>query len=123
MRKLGLLIGILFLASLSAMAQKVDVFGGYSYLHFDASGTSTDFNGGVGSVGYHFTKMFSAVGEVAVYHASPAGVGVTAVTYLFGPKVSVHVGKFVPFGQVLFGGIHASAAGTSENDFAMTFGG
>jgi opacity protein-like surface antigen len=125
MRKLGLLIGILFLASLSAMAQKVDIFGGYSLVNFAPGGgfSSVNFNGGVGSVAYHFTNMFSAVGEVAGYHASPAGVGVTAITYLFGPKASVKVGPVTPFGQVLFGGIHASADNSSADAFAMTFGG
>lgn len=125
MRKLGLLMGMLLLVSLSAVAQKVDIFGGYSFVNFEpGSGASAvGFNGGVGSVGYHITNMFSAVGEVAGYHASPSGVGVTAVTYLFGPKVSVKVGPVTPFGQVLFGGIHTSFAGVSNDNFAMTFGG
>jgi hypothetical protein len=123
MRKPGLLIGILFLASLSAMAQKIDAFVGYSYVNFDAGGTTTGFNGGVGSVAYNFTKHIGAVGEVAGYHTSPAGVDVTAITYLFGPKVSFKFGPLVPFGQVLFGGIHASGGGVSEDDFAAAFGG
>jgi len=125
MRKLGVLIGILFLASMSAMAQKVDIFGGYSLVNYEPgdSASSVDFNGGIGSVGYHVTKMFSAVGEVAGYHASPSGVGVTAITYLFGPKVSVKVGPVTPFGQVLFGGIHGSGGGISADAYAMTFGG
>jgi hypothetical protein len=125
MRKLGLLIGILFLVSLSAVAQKVEVFGGYSFVNFEPgdSAGAVAFNGGVGSVAYKFDHLFSAVGEVAGYHASPGGSGVTAITYLVGPKVSMRVGPVTPFGQVLFGGIHGSGGGTSEDAFAMTFGG
>ena len=35
MRKLGLLMGMLLLVSLSAVAQKVEVFGGYSFVNFE----------------------------------------------------------------------------------------
>jgi opacity protein-like surface antigen len=104
------------------MAQKAEAFVGYSYVDFNAAGTTTNLNGGVGSVAYNFTKHIGAVGEVAGYDVS-AGSGGSAITYLFGPKVSMHVGKFVPFGQVLFGGIHASGGGSSTDSFAMTFGG
>jgi hypothetical protein len=125
MRKFGLLIGMLLLASWSATAQKVEAFAGYSFVQFQpgSGASSVDFNGGVGSVAYNFTKMFGAVGEVAGYHASPGGTDVTAITYLFGPKVSVHVGRFTPFAQVLLGGIHGSGGGVSEDAFATAFGG
>ncbi len=61
MRKFGLLIGILFLASLSAMAQKVEAFVGYSLV--DVNGTT--LNGGVGSVAFDVVKHVAIVGEVA----------------------------------------------------------
>jgi hypothetical protein len=125
MRKFGFLLGILLLASLSATAQKVDAFVGYSFVQFEPGGgaPSVNFNGGVGSVAYNFTKHFAAVGEVAGYHASPGGVDVTAITYLFGPKVSMRFGPVIPFAQVLLGGIHGSAGGLSEDAFAAAFGG
>jgi hypothetical protein len=125
MRKFGLLIGILFLASLSAMAQKVDVFGGYSFVNYEPGDSvgAVAFNGGVGSVAYGFTKHFAAVGEVGGYHASVGGTGITAITYLFGPKVSMKVGPLTPFGQVLVGGIHGNGGGISADAFAATFGG
>jgi hypothetical protein len=44
--------------------------------------------------------------------------------FLFGPRVSVPVGRFRPFGEVLFGGAHvnANAAGT-DTSFATGVGG
>lgn len=48
-------------------------------------------------------------------------------TVVFGPRVSVPVGKFTPFAEALFGAshIHDSAAGFSESDtsFATALGG
>jgi hypothetical protein len=125
MRKLGFLVGMLLLVTLSAAAQKVEAFVGYSLVNFEPGGgaSSVVFNGGVGSVAYDFTRHFAAVGEVAGYHASPGGVDVTAVTYLFGPKVSMHFGPLIPFAQVLLGGVHGSAGSVSEDAFAATFGG
>ena len=55
LRIISLVFGLCILASLSAQAQdKVEVFGGYSYLHFHAS-PSTNLNGWEVSGQYKFT--------------------------------------------------------------------
>ena len=57
-------------------------------------------------------------------------------TYMFGPQIKKHSGKFQPFGQALFGAAHSNAyanaynnihgltsASSNNNAFAMEFGG
>jgi opacity protein-like surface antigen len=113
---------------------KLDVFAGYSYVRERPStGTANDFslNGGSASVAYNINNWLSGVADFGAYHnGNILGTGVdgTLSTYLFGPRVSYrHLGGFTPFGEVLFGGAHASAhltgASASDNAFAMTVGG
>ena len=117
MRKFGLLMGILFLASLSAMAQKVEAFVGYSLV--DVNGTT--LNGGVGSVAFDVVKHVAIVGEVAGYVPS-SGSG-HAYTFMGGPKVSFKIGPIIPFGQALFGDLHTTGGGSSSDNFAAAWGG
>jgi len=97
-------------------APKVEAFGGYSYLRvnpgFGAPGLN--FNGGSGSVGYNFTSWLGAAADFGGYHWSQSGEDATAVTYLFGPKVSFRSGPVTPFAQVLFGGAHLSGSASCE---------
>jgi hypothetical protein len=49
---------------------------------------------------------------------------VTEHNYLFGPRVSVSVGKLRPFGEALFGAGHVNAnTGGSDTSFATALGG
>jgi len=153
MKRWALLCGamLLFAGIASAQDEKVEVFGGYSYVRASDSllGTSSgsNFNGGSGSVAYNFTPMFAVVADVGGYHNSQSfedfNIDATAVSYMFGPKVSYHAGPITPFVQVLLGGTHLSGTGTeidcgdarvhreggvcsnsvSQNAFSMTVGG
>lgn len=129
---------LMALAPVQTKAQSFEIGGGYSYVRAnlppDGCGCFS-LNGGSGWVGIGLTHHFSLVGEVAGQHGSNiAGTsGDLALTsYLFGPRYTVHRFERVkPFGQVLFGGAHASgseAPGTSglpgsPNAFALTAGG
>jgi len=120
MRKWALLCGVMLLFAGIASAQddsKVTLFGGYSYVRADADLLGTDgsanLNGGSGSIAYKVFPMVSLVADFGGYHWSGsgflAGSDATAVSYMFGPKVSTHVGPLEPFVQTLFGGTHVSA--------------
>ena len=88
-----------------------DVAGGYSVIQEVKSFGVTAY-GGSGSAALNFNHWLGAVGDFGLYHASPFGPGVDAGTYTFGPRVSYrHWGKFIPFGQVLLGGVRYSANG------------
>lgn len=97
---------------------------GYSTINV-VKGDSQTANGANGSIAFDFNRWFGAVGDLGVYSASP---NLTAVTYTAGPRVSYrHWSRFTPFGQVLFGGAHASSSASgytgATNAFAFGVGG
>lgn len=121
---------LLFLA-ISAVAQdypRVEVFGGYSYVHSNFAGTGLNFNGGSGSIAVNVTQVIGLVGDFGGYHNNTSGVSTNNFTYLFGPKFAYRGNERVtPYFHVLLGGIHASSSfGTvsaSSNAFALAIGG
>lgn len=143
MKKIFLLFTVLALMATASFAapvpqpSKFDVFAGYSFASIDpGSGIpNLDFNGGVGSLAYNYTKHFSMVAELGGYHSGGlAGTSVegTGITYLFGPKIRTKlctpIGKLTPFAQVLVGGAYGSlefpgGGGVSKNAFAASIGG
>ena len=105
LRKIALLCGLIFVFSLAAHAQdsdKVEVFGGYSYLRFDNS-PSFNQNGWEVSGQYKFQPWLGAVADFSGDYGNA-----THTTYfLFGPQVSWPA-RVSPFGHVLIGGAHVS---------------
>lgn len=101
-----------------------DVSVSYSYLRSGGVG----LNGVAGSAAYYANDWFGLIGDLGVYRGSPAGVGVTALTYTVGPRFSVRKSdRVVPYVQALFGGSHISASfggfSGSVNPFAFGVGG
>ena len=130
MKKIALLMGLLLVVGFRASAQdmnKVDIFGGYSYLRFNpgSGASSINLNGGVGSFAYNLTDHIAGVAELGGNHGTLSGVGVTSFSYLFGPKIYAKMEKVTPFAQVLFGGVHGSCSdcSASANAFGMALGG
>ena len=142
----GLLIGV------CASAQdvpKVEVPIGFSFVNVHPDQPAiTSFNvfgGGVGFV-YNFTPLFGVKGDFMGYTQGTGqrvtengqfvgNVSGNLFTYMFGPQIKKHSGKFQPFGEALFGGAHTNldanlcevlgtcTSGTgSNNGFAMEFG-
>jgi hypothetical protein len=125
MRKfIGLLV-FLGLLSLPMMAQdKVEVFGGYQYTHFDEDFSPVNHaNGWDGSVTYKFSKMIGVTGDVSGAYRSIGPVDAHLYTYTFGPVVSFNAGRVKPFVHVLAGGATLGASGNSVNGFAGMAGG
>jgi hypothetical protein len=124
----AILFGTIFLANVSAWAQRADVFGEYSYLHFSPTITGVDarsFNGGGGGADLYFLKIFGIKADFMGYASTtwtktystpviipgrgtiPAGTYTTQAnmfTYLFGPVLRIPLPVVKPFGEVLFGG-------------------
>jgi opacity protein-like surface antigen len=139
---------------LDSFTPRVEVFLGYSYLRAVPSPAEGNrlgwLNGGSASIAFNFNRylglvadfgglddtqlLFSGTGANPSTTADSSG---TVFTYLFGPRLSFRGhDRLTPFGQVLFGGIHASQATLSsgctgvgctllpsESKFAMTAGG
>jgi outer membrane immunogenic protein len=134
MKRWALLCGVMLLSAVAASAQdtpKVEVFGGYSYVHASVSGAdfTANLNGGTASVSYNPANWLGLVAEVGGYNGgeNSSGVGINGqvYTFLFGPKTTFRIGRFTPFVETLFGGARASANSFygSSTSFAMATGG
>jgi opacity protein-like surface antigen len=118
------------LVAASSYAQKVDVSAGYTFLHLNGSDgvSGINLNGFDASLGVHANSVFGVAADFAVVHGSPSGVGTTAESYTFGPRITVpHIPKVKPFVEALLGGSHVSesfeGSTASTNPFAFGFGG
>jgi opacity protein-like surface antigen len=83
-------------------------------------GAVADFNGSYGSV--------PATGFSSFVPNPPTHINTSFYSYLFGPRVSVEVGKFRPFAEGLFGIASQNVDFTNfesahDSDFATAFGG
>jgi hypothetical protein len=120
LRKLSLLAGLFLVVALSAHAQgigdKVELFGGYSYMRFDGS-PSTNLNGWELSAQYRVAKWLGGLADLDGTYGSGASVH----TFLFGPQVSWPA-RISPFAHVLLGGAHFSASGVGDTSFSTAIG-
>jgi hypothetical protein len=123
LRKMLLVLALSTLASFSASAQddKVEVFGGYSYMHFNSS-PSTSLNGWEASGQYKFTDWLGGVADFDGHYGSLRGNSTSTYTYLFGPQVSWPA-RVSPFGHLLLGGAHLGVGGFGSSSFSLAFGG
>jgi opacity protein-like surface antigen len=134
----------LFAGLASAQVPSGNVFFGYSYENTDWSGFSTGLNrpnlqGWEASFEGKVLPWIGIVGDVAGHYGSqnfveptPNGPITVSVTgheqeYLFGPRLSIPVGKWTPFGEVMVGFAHIHTGGTlpgpSNTSFATAVGG
>lgn len=136
-----------FLLSIAANAQiptSGNVFFGYSYYNTNSLTDSTQrssLNGWEASLEGKVVPFVGIVADFSRHYGSenvgnPSGtcviggtcgslnVSTNVQTYLFGPRVSVSVGKFRPFAEALFGAAHFdSNGGGSDTTFATAIGG
>jgi len=137
----AILLALLVLAA-AASAQvptSGNVFFGYSYASAQVfSGDHVNFNGWNGSLEGKVLPWVGVVADISGHYGSedvvfpcvPPGpcsaVRADASVYnvLFGPRVSVSVGKIRPFAHALFGVGHVSTDGFgSDSSFATALGG
>ncbi len=151
--KLFAIIAFALLATLTVVAQDVPKFEvpvNFSFINVhpnQAQLTSFNVFGGGGAFVYNVTPW---IGIKADFNGYTQGSGLknqlanqgyagavsgNLFTYLFGPQIKKHSGKFQPFGEALFGAAHTNmyatianaeglTSGSSNNNaFAMEFGG
>ncbi len=151
MLKAACITALLFLFAGLANAQvpSGNVFFGYSYESTDTSAfgpnviTSTvtrhNLNGWEASFEGKVLPWIGIVGDFAGHYgsqnfteATPNGLVTTNVTgheqeYLFGPRLSVPVGRFTPFAEAFVGAAHIHTGGTlptpTNTSFAYALGG
>lgn len=115
-----------FAAALPAQEfPKYDVFGGYSYVHYNQSqsggNVTANLNGGVGAVAVYPSKWLGFVADFGGYKigsikqgSASLPVSGTVIDYLFGPRIRFGTGAVTPFAQVLFGGVRHGDITTSN---------
>ena len=137
MRKLLAVTLLLGLGSLPMMAQdnpRVEVFGGFQYLHVGAitvngvkESNSQGYNGWNASGAGYLNKYFGVEGDVSGGYATTFPVSTHVYTYTGGPIVSANTGIIKPFAHALFGGIRVSNSSGSvsiaQTGFTMMVGG
>lgn len=143
MRKLFLvsvMFGIFTAAAAAQIPTSGNVFFGYSYENTNPSGIDRiSTNGWDASVEGKVLPFIGIVGDFSAHYGSEnfpsvcngigvcfpsSSVNIAEHDYLFGPRVSVSVGKFRPFAEGMIGVAHinANSAG-SDNSFASAIGG
>ena len=151
MLKTALIAAVLFLLAGLAEAQvpNGNVFFGYSYESTDTTAfgpavigstvSRPNLNGWEASFEGKLLPWVGLVGDFSGHYgtenfteATPAGPITVSVNgheqeYLFGPRVSVRVGKFTPFAEVMVGFAHIHTGGSlpspSNTSFASAVGG
>jgi len=123
------LAALLFSTFAQAQAKTgFEVFGGYSYINGDFTGTTPDGAAGLTLQGWNASldfksgSWFGMVADFASYY--PGG---KAYTFLFGPQVSLPVKRVKPFAHFLLGDTYVTGprtfATTSNNSLTYAFGG
>jgi opacity protein-like surface antigen len=143
MKKIGFVaLSLLFFATLaSAQLPSANVFFGYSYMNTDLisgnSGNSVNTNGWEASVEGKIIPFLGVVADFDAHYGSqnfsvscnlpclPVNAGFVERNFLFGPRLSVSLGKIRPFGEVLIGAAHVNVNQGigSDNSFATAVGG
>jgi hypothetical protein len=129
-----LLIGFPLVGS-AQVVPRVDVFGGYTYVHakFNNNGPTFNLNGWDASVEGRMASWLGVVADVSQQYGTPSGIQEKQTTALFGPQISAPgIPRVIPFAHALFGVAHgtnqAIPSGSSfsiltGNAFATAVGG
>lgn len=130
MKKLIMLLAVLFVASLPAQAQTdypgAEIFGGYSYFNTDFGDRESQHGWGASFTG----NLGPRVGLVAEFSGNykgidfgPFDISTRTYTYLFGPRFSYRTDAATVFGHVLVGGATLQIEDASDTNFALAAGG
>ena len=121
-RRIIVAIVTVFLCGGAAAAQvpKGNVFFGYSYNHADFNaGGSRNLNGWEGTLEGKFLPFIGIAADISGNYGS----GESLHNVIFGPQLSVPIGRFTPFAHALVGVGHISGNGASDTSLSDAFGG
>ena len=132
MRRLFVFAFVLLLLPTAALAQiptRGNIFGGYSYGSADLSSNGrTNLNGWNASLEGKVLPWVGFVADFSGLYGSenvpvvPTSADASVRSALFGPRVSVSVGKITPFVHALFGASHINVSGSGFSDSDTSFG-
>lgn len=124
---LGLVLAVLFLPLLTPAQDKIQIFGGYSYMRVDASPSanpntsSFNLNGWELSGEYNLKDWLGAAGDFDGHYGSPSGEHTSINTFLFGPQVSWPT-RVSPFAHLFVGGAHVSTGPFTDTSLSFALG-
>jgi hypothetical protein len=124
MKKLAALPVLLVILTLpsAARAQKIQVFGGYSYLRQDTGAGKINLNGWEASATIKNTWL-GLTADFSGHYGSPFGPSASTQTFLFGPQLSLPVPIISPYVHALVGAAREASGNFSDTAFAASFGG
>jgi hypothetical protein len=105
-----------------ARAQKVQLFGGYSYLRLDTGAGKVNLNGWEAS-GTVKNTWLGFTADFSGHYGSPQGASASVETFLFGPQLSLPVPLVSPYVHALVGAARETTGNFSDTAFAAAFGG
>jgi hypothetical protein len=116
-----MVLGLFFLFSISARAQGIDLFGGYS---FERLGSSPGRNlNGVEITGqYKFRDWLGVAADLDGHFGLPSQPDARTLHVMAGPQISFPA-RISPFVHVLAGIGHVSNNGSTDTSFAGAIGG
>jgi hypothetical protein len=110
-----LVLLVLVLLSLTAAAQRVELYAGAQYLHLQPAFNGVGWDGSV-------TGNFKHVLGITADFSGSYGLQTSAYTYTVGPVLTARLPVVQPFVHALFGGVTITD-GRSRSGFAMFLGG
>jgi hypothetical protein len=123
LRRLLLVIFAVFLMSSLTLAQslhRLEIFGGYSYMHRDMSMVApSGVHGWNASANWRLYRWIGVTADFSMFYpgipcciSSNSAVGAKTNTFLFGPQVSLRRRRFSPFAHFLMGTTHLTPGNT-----------
>ncbi len=130
MLPLAVLVLITCCYSLGQEYSKLEAFGGFQYVNFDAFGIQrVNLLGWDGQSTYYFHKNFGLTGDVGGAYGSPNIGGYTnhihSYSFNFGPTMRMSPSNSTPFVHALFGMTHTDvdSGALSRTSFSFALGG
>jgi hypothetical protein len=120
-RRLLIPLGLIFLFSISAKAQGIEVFGGYSYQRLDSS-PSRNLNGVEITAQYKLANWLGVAADLDGHFVLPSQTDGRSLHFMVGPQISFPA-RISPFVHVLAGIGHVSNNGIGDTSFAAAIGG
>ena len=122
LRKLALLLALVFSVSISSKAQgSNNLFVGYSFEHLGTT-PSRNINGVEGTLEHRFVPWIGLTADIDAHFGLPSQLDARDLHFMVGPQISLPT-RVSPFFHVLGGFGHIHESGLTSTSFATAIGG
>ncbi len=120
-RRILILLGFFFLISVSAKAQNIALYGGYTFEHLGTS-PARNINGVEIAAQFKFMNWLGVSADLDSHFGFPSSPDARTLQFMAGPEVSLP-GRISPFVHALAGFGHVNLNGESSRSYAAALGG